>query len=230
MAGFAHPDWLVDPDWLEKRLDDPTIRIVDCDNRDAYRRAHIPGAVGVADNYFKNPDDRTFIMEPDQFADTMSRMGIGDDTEVVAYDGFGSLYAGRLWWCLNYYGHARVRVLDGGWNRWLLARKPITIDEPHPARAVFTPRVNEESRATAEHILANLGRPDFVVLDVRSDGEWDGSNARGNKRAGHIPGAVHIEWLNNVTDDAVKALKSADELREMFAAAGVTPEKEVVTV
>ena len=73
------------------------------------------------------------------------------------------------------------------------------------------------------------GSADVVFLDVRTDGEWDGSNDRGNKRAGHVPGAVHLEWLNFITGDRSRMFKSAEELRSMLESAGVTPEKEVVT-
>ena len=229
MTGYSRPELLVEGAWLQAHLEDANLRVVDCDVRDAYRRAHIHGAVGVQDNYFKNPDDRRFLMTAAQFAATMSAMGIGDDTDVVAYDA-GSVTAGRLWWCLNYYGHTRVRVLDGGWNLWLKEGRPITMAEPKVRPATFTPRVDDSLLATGDYVLAALQRPDVVILDVRSDGEWDGTNTRGNQRAGHIPGAVHIEWVNNLTPDDVRCFKSADDLRAMFAAAGVTPDKEVITV
>ena len=113
-------------EWLAEHLADSNIRVVDCDNRDAYRRAHIPGAVNPQDNYFKNPDDRSYIMTAEQFAATMESLGIGDDTLVVAYDGFGSLYATRLWWCLGYFGHQKVVVVNGGWQKWLSEGRPVT--------------------------------------------------------------------------------------------------------
>jgi thiosulfate/3-mercaptopyruvate sulfurtransferase len=230
MAEFARANLLVDPDWLESHLNDANLRVVDCDPPDAYRRVHIPGAVNPKDNFLKNPDDRRFIMTPDQFAAEMTRLGIGDETEVVAYDA-GSTTAGRLWWCLNYYGHRGVRVLNGGWNLWLKQGRPLSMTAPEvSAPGPFTPRADESMYATAEHILANLEDPDVVVLDVRTDGEWDGTNMRGNKRQGHMPGAVHLEWVNNLTADDEKRWKSADELREMYAACGITPDKQIVTV
>lgn len=230
MTDYAHPEMLVDGDWLQAHLDDPNLRIVDCDPPDAYRRVHIPGAVNPTDNFFKNPDDRHFIMTPAQFAAEMARLGIDDDTEVVAYDA-GSTTAGRLGWCLNYYGHSKVRVLDGGWNLWLNQGRPLTMAEPKlAADSSFTPRANDSMYATAEYIMSNRERQDVVVLDVRSDGEWDGSNTRGNKRSGHIPGAVHLEWINNLTADDERRYKSADELREMYAACGITPDKEIITL
>jgi thiosulfate/3-mercaptopyruvate sulfurtransferase len=230
MTNYARAELLVDADWLQAHLEDPNLRIVDCDPPDAYRRVHIPGAVSPKDNYLKNPDDRRFIMTPEQFAAEMTRLGIGDETDVVAYDA-GSTTAGRLWWCLNYYGHTRVRVLNGGWNLWLKQGRPVTMAVPEVAApGAFTARADESMYATAEQIMANLEKPEVVVLDVRSDGEWEGTNARGNKRAGHIPGAVHLEWTNNLTPDDEKRWKSADELREMYAACGITPDKQIVTV
>lgn len=230
MADYAHPEMLVDGDWLEAHLEDPNVRIVDCDPPDAYRRVHIPGSVNPNDNYLKNPDDRRFIMQPEQFAAEMARLGIGDDTLVVSYDAGGTT-AGRFWWCLNYYGHTNAKVLNGGWNLWLKQGRPVTMTQPKvEAPGTFTPKANDAVYATAEHIMANLGNPDVIVLDVRSDGEWDGSNTRGNKRQGHMPGAVHLEWLNNLTADDEKRWKSADELREMYAACGLTPDKQIVTV
>ena len=77
--------------------------------------------------------------------------------------------------------------------------------------------------------MAHVDDPNVVFLDVRADGEWDGSDDRGNKRAGHVPGAVHLEWLNLITDDHSRMFKPADELRSMLATAGITAEKEVVT-
>jgi thiosulfate/3-mercaptopyruvate sulfurtransferase len=230
MADYAHPEMLVDGDWLQAHLEDPNLRIVDCDPLDAYRRVHIPGAVNPGDNFMKNPDDRRFIMTSEQFTAEMARLGIGDDTLVVSYDA-GSTTAGRFWWCLNYYGHTNAKVLNGGWNLWLKQGRPVTMAQPQAKAATpFTPRADNSLYATAEHIMANLDSPEVVVLDVRSDGEWDGSNKRGNKRGGHIPGAVHMEWVNNLTSDDEKRWKSADELRQMYAACGITPDKQIVTV
>jgi thiosulfate/3-mercaptopyruvate sulfurtransferase len=229
MADYGHPEMLVDGDWLQAHLDDPNLRVVDCDPPDAYKRVHIPGAVSPSDTMMKNPDDRRFIMTPEQFAAEMARLGIGDDTLVVSYDA-GSTTAGRFWWCLNYYGHTNAKVLNGGWNLWLKEGRPVTMAQPKVSAGTFTPRANNTLYATAEHIMSNLGNEDFVVLDVRSDGEWEGTNLRGNKRGGHMPGAVHMEWVNNLTADDEKRWKSADELREMYAACGITPDKQIVTV
>jgi thiosulfate/3-mercaptopyruvate sulfurtransferase len=230
MADYAHPEMLVDGEWLQAHLEDRNLRIVDCDPPDAYKRVHIPGAVNPNDNFMKNPEDRRFIMTPEQYAAEMARLGIGDDTLVVSYDAAGTT-AGRFWWCLNYYGHPNAKVLNGGWNTWLKQGRPVTMALPQVAASTpFTPRANDAMYATAEHVMANLEKPGFVVLDVRSDGEWEGANMRGNKRQGHMPGAVHLEWTHNLTADDEKRWKDAAELKSMFEAAGVTPDKQVVTV
>lgn len=227
-SGYARPDMLVDTHWLAEHINDQGLRLVDADNRDAYRRAHITGAVSIRDHYLKDPANPNHVLPPDKFAELMGRLGIGDDTLVIAYDGFGSLYASRFWWALNYYGHDKVKVLNGGWNLWLKEGRPVTFAEPRYPRATFTPKVNESVMASVEYILGAIKRPDVALLDVRSDGEFTGENPREMKYGGHIPGAVHIEWLNNVTKDDIQMLKPATELREMFQAAGITPEKEII--
>lgn len=227
--GYANPQLLVDTQWLADHLNDPNIRIVDCDVRDSYRRAHIPGAVNPKEHYMKNPDNTRLIMEPDQFAEELGQMGVGEDTLVVCYDASGSLYAARFWWCLNYYGHDKCVVVNGGWNKWLKEGRPATYVEPRPAKATFRPKVRDEVVCRLDDLKECIGKPGVVIWDVRSQGEWDGSNNRGNKRAGHVPGAVHLEWLNCVTKDDVQTIRPAEELRGMLDGLGITPEKEVLT-
>jgi thiosulfate/3-mercaptopyruvate sulfurtransferase len=238
--GYARPELLVDTDWLQDRLLEPRVQVVDCGFWASYTRAHIPGAVGVRrDHYFKDETTgSTFIDTPEQFAAEMAGLGIGNETQVVAYDDFGGLWAARLWWALNYYGHENVAVLDGGWRKWLREKRPITDTRPQRAEAAFTPRPNTSILATAEQIMTECisdsstdGQTESgqVLLDVRSTGEYTGENDRGNARAGHMPGATNVEWLNFVTDDDIREFRPASELREILGAAGVTPDKKVTT-
>lgn len=226
---YSRPEMLVETDWLAEHLQDANLCIVDCDNREAYRRAHIPGAVTFrGHHYLKEKEGAPHIMGPEQFAETMGGLGIGDDTLVVAYDGFSGLYATRLWWALSYYGHTQAAVLNGGWDAWLAEGRPLTNAPAKRAAATFSPRVNEELIAGWEHVRDSIDQTDRVLLDVRSDGEWTGENARGTKRGGRIPGAVHLEWLHYV-DSQTEKFKPAGQLRAMFAEAGITPESQVVT-
>ncbi len=156
-------------------------------------------------------------------------MGIGDDTQVIAYDGFGGLYATRFWWVLSYYGHTNVKVLNGGWKKWFDEGRPVSLDSAERREATFTPRANPDLLCTLDYGVSRVRNDDTVFLDVRSDEEWEGTNDRGNKRAGRVPGAVHLEWLNLVTDDRHQTFKPAAEVRAMLEPLGVTPDKNVIT-
>ena len=221
---------LVDGAWLQAHLGDADLRIVDCDGTVAYRRAHIPGAVFSESHPYKSAENHRVVMGAEAFGAAMSALGVGPETQVVAYDSNGAVSSGRLWWCLAYYGHRRVRVLDGGWRRWLAEGRPITMAESNQAPAKFVPHVDESVLATADYILAAMARPDVVILDSRSDGEWDGSESRGNPRTGHIPGSVHLEYKACMLPGQPESFKDAAELRSMFEAAGVTADKEIVTL
>ena len=224
--GYAHPEFIVDAEWVVAHQNDPNVVVVDTDVEAAYLRGHIAGAVMVPDNYEKDPDSgRVHILPPDKFAVMCQNLGIGDDTLVIAYDNNQSLYAARLWWALNYYGHTNVKVLDGGWRRWVQEGRAISFDRPKvPASVKFTPRVNDSIMVKVDELKAACSLSDTVIWDVRSDGEYGGSNGRGNKRVGHVPGAVHLEWFNLMDRDTHR-FKPAAEVRRMLAEHGITPDK-----
>ena len=223
------PGLLVDTSWLYQHLDDPGVRIVDAGSPDGYAKAHIPNSVSIPHNYIKDTADATHVMPPDQFSQLMGQLGIGDDTHVVVYDHNFSLTAARLWWVLNYYGHSRCSVVDGGWLKWLeesrpVAFRPSTFSSPGP----FTPRANAKVFCSMDYLKAGIDNPDIIILDVRSGEEHTGEALRSNKRGGHIPGAIHLEW-RDVMDPPTHTFKPAEELRRMFAQAGIEPDKEVIT-
>lgn len=221
---------LVDCTWLAKRLDDPGLRIVDCDGPDGYRRAHIPGAVALpVHHYLKETEDDPHVMNAEKFAALAGRLGIDEKTEVVAYDTWGGLYASRLWWALGYYGHDRVQVLNGGFNEWFHQGRPISRDATTPEPRTFVARPREDWIALADDLACRLDDPARRILDVRSDGEYTGKNLRGTRRGGHLPGAVHYEWLRAVTPDARMVFRDPEEIRAELAALGITPDQEVVT-
>ena len=227
---FAHPEFLVDAAWVEAHLEAPSFVVVDTDVEPAYSRGHIPGAALVPDNYEKDPDTgRVHIMPPDKFAAMCRGMGIGDDTLVVAYDNSQSLYAARLWWALNYYSHRSVKVLDGGWRRWVTEGHAISVGKPKPPGPVeFTPRADESLRVMVDELKACCRLSDVVVWDVRSAEEYTGANDRGNRRAGHIPGAIHLEWLQ-VMDQETHRFKSPEEIRRVLTEMGITSDKQTYT-
>ena len=226
--GYTHPEFLVDAAWVDGHKGDANVVIVDCDVEAGYNRGHIPGAVMVPDNFEKNPDTgRVHIMSPEQFAAMCQGLGIGDDTLVVTYDNAQGLTAARLWWALNYYGHTNVKVLNGGWRRWVSEGLKVDFTRPSAnTRVKFTPKANEAIMCRLDELKDGYNKPDVVVWDVRSDGEWDGSASRGNKRVGHVPGAVHLEWFNMI-DRETHQFKPAEEIRRILAEHGITPDKNV---
>ncbi len=228
-GGYSRPEYLAETEWLADHLEDPGICIVDTDPVASYQRAHIPGAVVVPDNYEKDPDtDLVNVLSPEQCSRMMQGLGIGDDTLVVAYDHSRSLYAGRFWWVLSYYGHDKVKVLNGGWKKWLEEGRPLSAS---PSRgkegAAFTPKPAPSLLVTTDRLKEVYSSPDIVVWDVRSRAEYTGENTRSNRRAGHIPGAHHLEW-SDLMDDRTHTFKSAPEMRELLEAKGIVPEKEVL--
>lgn len=228
--GYPRPELLVETDWLAEHRTDPNLRIIDCAAIEAYRRAHIDGAVGLPVHFYvKDAADSTYVMPQDQFAALMGNLGVGDDTLVVTYDDNNSLLAARMWWVLQHYGHTKAKVLNGGWLKWFYEGRPSTTHATHPEPASFTPRVDEQVICRVDDLKAKVGSPDVRIFDTRSAEEYAGTNNRGNARAGHVPGAAHIEWSDFITKDDNRVFKPAAEIKGMLDRAGISPEQEVVT-
>jgi len=239
MTAYPSPDILAETDWLAEHIGDPDLLVVDCDEFPAFMRLHIDGAAGLrTHHYFKTADDSasgpgigTHIMDAERFAETMSRHGIGDDKQVVAYDNMGGLYAARLWWALDYHGHTKCRVLNGGFRKWYEEGRPVSMETRHIERAQFTDRgVREDICARLDDVRAAIDDDDAVIWDVRAKGEHAGEDSRANKHGGHIPGAKHIEWLE-LQQPPVRSglLLPADEIQAKLDAIGVTKDKRVIT-
>lgn len=231
---------LVGTAWLAEHLGDAHLRIVDIrghvlsaseppphyhSHRSDYDTAHIPGAVFVdwtAD--IVEPDSTTYdVANPQRYAALMSRLGIDDTMQVVAYDDAGGMFAARLWWTLNYYGHHRVAVVDGGWQKWLVEGRPTTAETPQFEATTFVARPQDGWRSDAMMIEAG----GMQLLDVRSPAEFAGEASRA-LRAGHIPGAVNLPRKRLLEEDGT--LRSSEALRTLFSAAGVDLETADVVV
>ncbi len=229
--GYVDHSILVTTDWLAEHLDDPSVRILDVDSVVEYGRAHIPNSLPVTDHYYKSADkNRTHIQGPEEFSKTMSNLGISDDTLVVGYDSQGCLLSFRLAWALHYYGHNKVKALDGGLPKWLAEGRRLTRSRPVFASGKFTAKAGDRSIfASRDDVMAAIGRSDSVLLDMRADDEWDGTNKRDNVRGGHLQGAVHLEWKQFLTAGDVPTVLPAADLRRKLIAAGVTPDKKMTT-
>lgn len=233
---------LVETDWLENHINDPGLVVVDCDDVDVWKtREHIPNSVVIpGHHYIKHPkftEDRAvfpLVPSPKDFSYLMDTMGINNDTKVIAYDGSGSLYAARFWWVLNYFGHENVKVLNGGWIKWLaegrLSQKGAQDRNKHDwARNKFTPKINLDIVCSLAEGISYLDNQNIIFLDVRSEEEWIGVNDRGNIRSGHVPGAIHLEWSNFLTSDEYRTIKPLSELESMLNEVGVTSDKRIIT-
>jgi thiosulfate/3-mercaptopyruvate sulfurtransferase len=216
---------LASPEWLTANLNRPELRVIDMRKGDGYGESHIVGAVKFPESPFMREEGA--VLRPERIAEIMSRLGVDESITVVAYDDGNNLFAARLWWALNYYGHRRVMVLDGGWDRWIADGRPIEDLPRLPSVAGFRPRIISGWIADSAYVLESLGDPGRILLDVRGDREWSGEDPMGTKRGGRIPGAIHLLWTSTI-DPQTRRFRSPAALRELFAARGVTPDKEVI--
>jgi thiosulfate/3-mercaptopyruvate sulfurtransferase len=218
--------------WLEEHLHDPNVRVVEASiAKESYDAEHIPGAMWVdfhRDLLVHGDESSGYVLTPEQYAVLMSSLGIAPGSVVVWYGDRHSSYAMRGFWMMDRYGHAGgARVLEGGRERWLGEKRPVTRDAAivTPTRYPAPAATLDENRATWQQVRDAIGARNKVVLDVRADDEYDGRLVRA-KHGGHIPGAVHVEWTDATAGDNV--LKSAEELRALYASHGVTPDKEII--
>jgi len=229
-------DVLVTTEWLAAHLGDDDLVVAEVDeNPDLYEDGHIAGAVKLHwRDDLQDPIERD-IIEKAEFERLMSSRGIGNDTSVILYGDKNNWFAAYAYWYLKIYGHADVRIVDGGRQKWIDEGRELTTDMPSPVPASYTAKDADESiRVRRDNVLQGLenggGR---ALVDVRSPQEYSGElmappgyEQEGASRTGHIPSAQSIPWAQAVRDDGT--FKSPDELRELYGAKGVTPEKEVL--
>jgi thiosulfate/3-mercaptopyruvate sulfurtransferase len=240
---------LVTTEWLAEHLDDSDVRVVDMRGyvitrpigpgaeeaeyrgaREEYLAGHIPGAVYIdwtRDIVDLDDPVPAQIAPPARFAEAMAVRGIGDATHVIAVDHAGGQYATRLWWALEYYGHGRVSVLDGGWNQWLDDDRPTEAGEVQVPRAEFTPRPRSGWRFTAEQVQAVVAgaEGDWQIVDARDPGQYTGVRRRGD-RGGHIPGAINVP--RELFFAPGGGFLPLDELRRRVAEHGLSADRPTV--
>ena len=235
MKGYVKPDVLVSTEWLEEHRGDPNVRIIEVDeDTAAYEKGHIENAVGwdwTADLHTRVGRD---YLDQAGFSFLLSEAGVGPDTTVVLYGGNNNWFAAYAYWLLTLRGFDRVKLLDGGRKLWELESRVLTQELPafEPTGYRITDPERPEIRALRDEVLAKIGQG-VRLVDVRSPEEF-----RGEKLApdhlpqeqaqvpGHIAGAVNIPWIKASNEDGT--FKSADELRELYEAEGVTTDTEVI--
>jgi thiosulfate/3-mercaptopyruvate sulfurtransferase len=227
-------DVLVDAAWVQEHLHDGNVRFVEVDvDTAAYEQSHIPGAVGW--NWTSQLSDgvRRDIAGRDDFSALLQHSGIDRHTTIVLYGDNNNWFAAWAYWQLKLYGHKDVRIINGGRKFWLDNGLPLSVDVPaYPATNYRLPEVSHALRAFRDDILPRLGEAGLALVDVRSPAEYSGDviappgMSETAQRGGHIPGAASVPWAQTVREDGT--FKTAEDLRALYAAKGVTPDKDVI--
>ena len=236
MAEYANKDVLVETDWLEGKIDDPNIRIVEVDeDTQAYEKGHIPNALGWNWNTdLHAPVGRDYV-DQEGLSKLFQKAGIGPDTTLILYGGNNNWFAAYAYWLLRYLGYGNVKLLNGGRKKWELESRQMTNDVPSLKATSYTidAPVNGDFRSFRDEVLQKVSGSKSAFVDVRSPEEY-----RGEKLApdhlpqeqaqvpGHIPSAANVPWGKAANEDG--SFKSADELKALYEGVGVTPDKEVI--
>lgn len=237
---YAHPEVLVDTEWLAAHLDDPKLRVLEVDYDPAanYGMGHVPGSSLVDWRKDINDPLRRDIVGPSAFQALMRGLGVSEETSVVLYGDFNNWFAAFAFWVFEYYGVKTVRLLNGGRRKWIAEDRPVTKAVPTLSPGGFSVRgPNERLRAYYDDVRALLPRVaagEIKLVDVRSPREFTGEVTappeypnEHAQRGGHIPGAVNVPWSQAVNDDGT--FRSRAELEALYARQGVGPQTPVIT-
>ncbi len=228
---------------LAAHIDNPQWVVLDCRHdlanlaagREAFAIGHLPGAqFADLENKLSGPkrgDDGVFrgrhpLPERAALIATLRDWGIDDDTQVIAYDAHGGMYAARLWWMLRWVGHQRVAVLDGGMAAWQSAAQPLTVEETRRPAGTITERAALAATVSAADVLDNIASAERTVVDARAPDRFRGENETMDPVAGHIPGARNRFFKDNLGADG--RFKDAATLRADFAPVLDDPAKAVM--
>jgi len=224
---------LVTAEWVEEHLDDPQVVLVEVDeDTTSYDKGHIRGAVKL--NWTTDLQDqvRRDFVSKEQFEALLGDRGISNDQTVVVYGGNNNWFAAYAYWYFTLYGHADVRLLDGGRKKWELDSRELTADVPDREKTSYTATAQDHSiRAFRDEVVQAIGVKNLI--DVRSPDEYSGRllapahlPQEQAQRAGHIPTAANVPWSKAANDDGT--FKSDDELKELYTEAGVDWGKDTI--
>jgi thiosulfate/3-mercaptopyruvate sulfurtransferase len=235
---YAHPEVLVDTNWVLQHHKDANVRVaeVDYDPAANYNTGHIPGAVLFDWKRDINDALRRDILSKEQLEALFSNAGIAGDTWVILYGDFNNWFATFAFWVFKFHGVEKVRLMNGGRKKWLLEDKPVTKDVQGYSRSTYKVGTPDPSlRVYKEYVLQSLRLGDKVLVDVRGPKEFSGEvlappeyPTEHAQRGGHIPGARNIPWAQTV-NDADGTFKSRRDIEALYAPKGVTADKEVIT-
>jgi thiosulfate/3-mercaptopyruvate sulfurtransferase len=234
MAEYAHPEVLVTTDWVAENAGKPGIAVVEVDvDTAAYDEGHVPGA--TAWNWTQDLCDtvQRDIVSKDKLERLLGDSGINPKTTIVLYGDNNNWFAAWALWQLKIYGHADARLMNGGRKKWLAERRSISTDTPEPFAATYTAKEADVSlRSFLPQVQDAVSRSAVALVDVRSPDEFSGKILSPPglpetcQRGGHIPGASNIPWGKACNEDGT--FKSADDLKALYDAEGVTGEKPII--
>lgn len=236
MAEYAHPEVLVETDWVAEHLNDPKVRLVES-NEDIllYNQGHIPSAVKIDwINDLNDPVVRDYL-DKAHFEQLLAAKGISNDTTVVFYGDKNNWWATYALWVFKLFGHEDARILNGGRAKWVAEGRELTKAVPqHPAGTYHAAERDDTTiRAFKEQVKEHIKHSGTALVDVRSPQEFSGERTHmpeypqeGTLRGGHIPTAASIPWAKAVKEDST--FKSADDLSALYGSQGVTPDKDVI--
>lgn len=248
---FQNSKYLVETDWLQEHLDDPDLRLLDCTvylpnyfeesssrrveivpGREDYEKGHIPGSVYVdLVSELTDVNNKRFMFPmptAKQFAEAMSRHGVGEGIRVVLYDRMLNIWAARVWWMLRAFGFENAAVLNGGWKKWTLEGRPTSTKPATYAAARFVPASRPELIATKDDVFASIGAQQTCIVNALDEDEYAGRGPVKYGRAGRIPSSVNVSFLG-VVDPSTSAYLPDEELRRKFAAVGALGKSRVIT-
>jgi thiosulfate/3-mercaptopyruvate sulfurtransferase len=226
-GSYANPDQLVETDWVAAHAADASVRVIDM-RRGGYDAGHVPGAGYLQPEAIRDANSPpTFLPTPAAFTAMMARLGISDTTRVIVYDERGGIYAARLWWILNYFGHANVALMNGGWTKWSAEGRPLATTATAVPAGRFTPRPQPKWLATAADVVAAIDKPDVRIVDARTANEINGQNIGNVRRGGFVPSSVPVYW-EDLLEPTLRTFRSAEELAAIYRARGVLPSQQVI--
>ena len=233
---YAHPEVLVDIQWVVDHMNDPDVRIaeVDYDPTANYNLGHVPGAVLFDWKKDINDPVTRNIFSKQTCEDLLQRAGVNNNTTLVLYGDFNNWFAAFAFWAFKYYGFKDLKLMNGGRKKWLEEDRPITKDIPQYQLGNFKATEPDKSiRVFLNQVKEALDKENIAMVDVRSPKEFTGEilappeyPTEHAQRGGHIPGASNIPWSQAVKDDGT--FKSTEELKQIYQSKGIVPDKEII--
>jgi thiosulfate/3-mercaptopyruvate sulfurtransferase len=233
---YAHPEVLCETDWVADNLKNSDVKIleIDYDVENSYKQGHIPGAYMVRWKKDINDPNTRDIINKQQFETLMSRVGTTPDTELILYGDFNNWFAAFAFWVFQYYGHRKIKIMNGGRRKWEMENREYTKEEPITKSSKYVAQPPDEGiRAYLPDVKRAIERAETVLVDVRSPKEFSGEITappeypmEHAQRGGHIPRAQNIPWGQAIREDGT--FKSADELKALYEGKGITPDKHVI--